>query len=141
MKNLLIGICLVFLGIFGCKDKESNPCLSHNRVDLIGYWVSCDSSLSRNNGEYKYLREYLEIKENDTMYIHKIAYPFIEFTWQLLPCDTLDFTYTGRPMEVLPQKPYGHHKIILSASKDTLEIDGITNSFPSTKFNKFYKMK
>jgi hypothetical protein len=141
MKNLLIGIVAILAVLFGCDDKDSTPCVSHNRVDLIGYWVSCDSSITRRGDDYVYAREYLEIRESDTMFIHKINYPYIEFIWKFTQCDTLGFTYTGRPVEVEPPRGYGKHKVNFINGVDTIVVVNLNRSFPTTLFNKFYKIK
>ena len=142
MKNLLIVVCLLLLGISGCKDDDVKPKKSIQIEDIIGTWVSVDSVMGLlPDSTLNYLHDYIEFKM-DSLIINepnkfqrsgRSSY----YRYYLYPVDSLNLQYIG-PGEIGFVNNNWLHKIIISG--DTLSILDLYDTYPYYYFNKFVKL-
>lgn len=149
-KNLLIGICLVILGIFGCKDDDPKIVEPGQIDDLLGTWVSVDSMIGRlPDSTFGYLQDTIvflknhkyQVNSNDVIdkcllteraiyrfdYFHKDS---INLYLELYRNSGIfDVEYVNKNLHVQ-----------FSDSKDTLILSSLSKTHPFTRFDNFFKL-
>ena len=144
MKKILLVFSLVLLTVFGC-EKNSTTKPSIKLKDLIGTWVSTDSSIVKNEkGEYVYLKDTFLFTadtftcangEKASPVLHRTGTKFVDFIVSVKEVDTLLLDYFGLIKVVHKSK----HKIAIKDS--ILTINNPWNIFEGSYFDKYKRIK
>lgn len=144
-KNLLIGICLVILGIFGCKDDDPKIVEPGQIDDLLGTWVSVDSAIVKNEeGDFIYVHDTFLFSrdtftnmrgESGSPVLHRNGYRFAHYIFSVENISTLVLNYFGPFKESYRSE----HKIVID--DNTLSLDNNMEFYPQSYFDKFRKIQ
>lgn len=150
MKNLLIVVCLLLLGISGCKDDEVKPLERGHLEDLLGTWVSVDSMMGRlQDGTFAYIQDTIVFVENYKYQINsndiikkcllteRAIYQFDYFQHDSINLNL--YLYRNSGVLDMPYLNINLH-VNFSTNKDTLNLISLSKTHPYTRFDNFYKI-
>jgi len=140
MKKLFLVFGLILVTVFGC-EKSSTTKSSIKIQDLIGTWVSKDSTLRKNeSGMFVYTNDTLLFSYDITDSVKGIIEPILHrnflpapYACSIIVNDTLVLVYKG------PVKIYSRSKHKIEIKENHLIIDNNDGAFPSLIFNEYKK--
>lgn len=154
MKNISIWLLSAWIIVaVSCKDK-SEPKPTANLNDIIGTWVSVDSSIEKIDGKFVYTHDAFFVGKdtlvggfNYSIYIERYTYGsvFIDsmggggyayYSAKYFGLDSLILHYTGPSFIMTP--PY-KLRVYFNSTKDTISIIDFRTTYPGKPFNVFYK--
>ena len=143
MKKILIGAVIIMATAYSCRDKDSEP--NPNINDLLGTWVSVDSTIKSNpNGGFYFIRDTFRfsldpftnhIGETSSSTVFRKGYRQAYYTFKYFSHDSLHLTYFG-PLFINNST---RHKITYNPDKDTILVSNFFELYPTSIFDKFYK--
>ncbi len=140
MKKISLVFSLVLLTFFGC-EKNSTTKSSIKIQDLIGTWVSIDSTLRKNeSGMFVYTNDTLLFSYDITDSVKGIIEPILyrnylpaPYECSIIENDTLVLVYNG------PVKIYSRSKHKIEIKENHLIIGNNYGAYPSRIFNEYRK--
>jgi len=140
MKKLILVFGFVLVTVFGC-EKSSRTKSSIKIQDLIGTWVSTDSTLRKNeSGMFVYTNDTLLFSYDITDSVKGIIEPILHrnflpahYGCSIIEIDTLLLVYKG------PVKVYNMSKHKIEIKENHLIIGNNDGAFPSLIFNEYRK--
>ena len=142
MKKLFLVFGLILLTVVGCEKNPINK-PSIKIQDLIGTWVSMDSTLRKNeSGIFVYTNDTLLFSYDITDSVKGIIEPILHrnflpapYECSIIENDTLVLVYKG------PVKIYSRSKHKIEIKKNHLIIGNNYGAFPSVIFNEYRKLQ
>ncbi len=146
MKNLLMTLVLVSGVLFACNDEK--PKATANINHILGTWVSVDSALTKVNGEWEYTQDTLIMSKDTLNEFGKSISPYAHSFglkgayYELIYNDPaiLQMKYAGPHWDpIWLFDTVFTHNLIFNLNKDTITIGDFRDTYPTSKFNRFFK--